>query len=190
MCVQLNQETELRNILNQVLQTQPVAEYQELVDKALAFLDQQGSAQPQQQEPAYEEPAPEPAPEPQYQPEPEPEPTYQPPEPSYQPAYQPPQPAYQPPVQTQAPAAKGPKKSWLEPKPAPKPTQTEPALDNEYFEVIADYTGKDGDPQFIAVKKGEVVKVVKKELVYVTIEKDGQVGKVPKGKLKVAAGRK
>ncbi|KAA6395874.1 MAG: putative Serine/threonine-protein kinase Nek3 [Streblomastix strix] len=50
---------------------------------------------------------------------------------------------------------------------------------DELFEVIRDYAGQDGNPQFIPVTKGEIVHVIKKEIEYYTIEKNSQIGKVP-----------
>ncbi|KAA6383802.1 MAG: putative serine/threonine-protein kinase Nek3, partial [Streblomastix strix] len=58
------------------------------------------------------------------------------------------------------------------------------ATEVELFEVISDYAGKGDDEQFIPVKYGDVVRVIKKELVYYTVEKDGLIGKVPRGKLR------
>ncbi|KAA6376113.1 MAG: hypothetical protein EZS28_028358 [Streblomastix strix] len=57
----------------------------------------------------------------------------------------------------------------------------------ELFEVISDYSGKEGDKDAISILKGEIVKVVKKELVWFTIEKGGKTGKVPKTKLRACS---
>ncbi|KAA6401195.1 MAG: putative CAMK family protein kinase [Streblomastix strix] len=54
----------------------------------------------------------------------------------------------------------------------------------EYFEVVSDYTGQEGDSQFLPISKGEIVKIIKKELVWFTVDKGGQIGKVPRGKLR------
>ncbi|KAA6390802.1 MAG: hypothetical protein EZS28_013670 [Streblomastix strix] len=54
----------------------------------------------------------------------------------------------------------------------------------ELFEVIADYSGKEGKSNTLSVLKGEIVKVLSKDFVWYTIEKGGQVGRVPKGMLR------
>ncbi|KAA6389878.1 MAG: hypothetical protein EZS28_014596 [Streblomastix strix] len=54
---------------------------------------------------------------------------------------------------------------------------------DQFFEVTSDYAGREGDASFLPVLKGDIVKVIKKELVHYIVEKDGQTGKVPKGKL-------
>ncbi|KAA6354843.1 MAG: hypothetical protein EZS28_049630, partial [Streblomastix strix] len=54
---------------------------------------------------------------------------------------------------------------------------------DEFFEVTSDYAGREGDASFLHVLKGDIVKVIKKELVHYIVEKDGLTGKVPKGKL-------
>ncbi|KAA6365433.1 MAG: hypothetical protein EZS28_039040 [Streblomastix strix] len=54
---------------------------------------------------------------------------------------------------------------------------------DEFFEVTSDYAGREGDASFLPVLKGDIVRVIKKELVHYIVEKDGQTGKVPKGKL-------
>ncbi|KAA6389075.1 MAG: hypothetical protein EZS28_015400 [Streblomastix strix] len=54
---------------------------------------------------------------------------------------------------------------------------------DEFFEVTSDYAGREGDASFLHVLKGDIVRVFKKELVHYIVEKDGQTGKVPKGKL-------
>lgn len=56
--------------------------------------------------------------------------------------------------------------------------------EDEYFEVIANYSGKDGDSSYLPVRKGDIVRVLKKEPRYFTVDKDGEIGKVPKGKLR------
>ncbi|KAA6399651.1 MAG: putative Serine/threonine-protein kinase Nek3 [Streblomastix strix] len=53
------------------------------------------------------------------------------------------------------------------------------AQTDELYEVIKDYPGQDGNPQFIPVTKGEIVHVIKKEIEYYTIEQNSQIGKVP-----------
>lgn len=53
----------------------------------------------------------------------------------------------------------------------------------ELFEVVADYAGKDGDPQFLPVSKGDIVRVIKKESGYFTVEKKVN-GKVPQVNLR------
>ncbi|KAA6388213.1 MAG: putative Serine/threonine protein kinase, partial [Streblomastix strix] len=53
------------------------------------------------------------------------------------------------------------------------------AQTDELFEVIKDYAGQDGNPQFVPVTKGEIVHVINKEIEYYTIEKNSQIGKVP-----------
>ncbi|KAA6378551.1 MAG: hypothetical protein EZS28_025923 [Streblomastix strix] len=50
----------------------------------------------------------------------------------------------------------------------------------QYFEVIADYGGVEGDAKYIAVKKGDQIRLIKKSKEWITIEKDGHIGKVPK----------
>ncbi|KAA6341242.1 MAG: hypothetical protein EZS28_052471 [Streblomastix strix] len=54
----------------------------------------------------------------------------------------------------------------------------------ELYEVIADYGGDLADTSLIPVIKGEIVKVVKKDIVWYQVSKYGQVGKVPRGKLR------
>ncbi|KAA6384011.1 MAG: hypothetical protein EZS28_020465 [Streblomastix strix] len=49
-----------------------------------------------------------------------------------------------------------------------------------YFEVIADYGGVEGDANYISVKKGDVVRLIKKKHKYLKVSKDGHIGKVPK----------
>ncbi|KAA6390869.1 MAG: hypothetical protein EZS28_013601 [Streblomastix strix] len=51
---------------------------------------------------------------------------------------------------------------------------------DQYFEVIVNYGGVEGDANYIAVKKGDVVRLIKKSKEWITIEKDGHIGKVPK----------
>ncbi|KAA6365607.1 MAG: hypothetical protein EZS28_038866, partial [Streblomastix strix] len=53
--------------------------------------------------------------------------------------------------------------------------------ENQIFEVISDYQGIG---EFLCVKKRDIVNVIKKELVWFTVEKDGLIGKVPAGKLR------
>lgn len=40
----------------------------------------------------------------------------------------------------------------------------------------------------MSVSKGDVVKVIRKEFLYYTVDKNGSIGKVPKGKLREHAG--
>ncbi|KAA6353220.1 MAG: hypothetical protein EZS28_051253, partial [Streblomastix strix] len=54
----------------------------------------------------------------------------------------------------------------------------------ELFEVTSDFAGRENDYIFLPVKQGDIVRMIKKDLVYSTVEKDGQIGKVPQGKLK------
>ncbi|KAA6383803.1 MAG: hypothetical protein EZS28_020670 [Streblomastix strix] len=54
----------------------------------------------------------------------------------------------------------------------------------ELFEVIADYSGKEGKSNTLPVLKGEIVKVLSKDIVWYTVEKDDQIGRVPKGMLR------
>ncbi|KAA6374724.1 MAG: hypothetical protein EZS28_029749, partial [Streblomastix strix] len=51
---------------------------------------------------------------------------------------------------------------------------------DEYFWVIANYGGQEDDDEFLPVTKGEIVRVLRKETVYYTVEKESEVGKVPK----------
>ncbi|KAA6386341.1 MAG: hypothetical protein EZS28_018131, partial [Streblomastix strix] len=55
------------------------------------------------------------------------------------------------------------------------------SISSQYFEAIADYTGVEGDTNYIAVMKGDVVRLIKKDKEWLTVEKDGDIGKVPKG---------
>ncbi|KAA6383119.1 MAG: hypothetical protein EZS28_021354 [Streblomastix strix] len=55
------------------------------------------------------------------------------------------------------------------------------SISSEYFEAIADYAGVEGDTNYIAVMKGDVVRLIKKDKEWLTVEKDGDIGKVPKG---------
>ncbi|KAA6399609.1 MAG: putative nek protein kinase [Streblomastix strix] len=63
-------------------------------------------------------------------------------------------------------------------------TQTQQSNEDEYYEVIYDYKNMFGDKRFIQVTKGDVVKLIKKELMNYEVEKNGQRGLVPKVKLK------
>ncbi|KAA6360075.1 MAG: hypothetical protein EZS28_044398, partial [Streblomastix strix] len=60
---------------------------------------------------------------------------------------------------------------------------------SQYFEVITNYAGIDGDANYIAVKKGDVVRLIKKSKKWFTVEKDGDIGKVPKGILVQKSGK-
>ncbi|KAA6387832.1 MAG: hypothetical protein EZS28_016642 [Streblomastix strix] len=55
------------------------------------------------------------------------------------------------------------------------------SISSQYFEAIADYGGVEGDTNYIAVMKGDVVRLIKKDKEWLTVEKDGNIGKVPKG---------
>ncbi|KAA6386408.1 MAG: putative NEK protein kinase [Streblomastix strix] len=55
----------------------------------------------------------------------------------------------------------------------------------EIYEVVADYGGKAGDPRFIKVSKGDKVKMIKKDIGWSQVEKDGQQGLVPTNYLKL-----
>ncbi|KAA6372615.1 MAG: hypothetical protein EZS28_031858, partial [Streblomastix strix] len=55
------------------------------------------------------------------------------------------------------------------------------SISSQYFEVIADYAGIEGNVKYIPVKKGDVVRLIKKKHKYFKVEKDGRIGKVPKG---------
>ncbi|KAA6402238.1 MAG: hypothetical protein EZS28_002231 [Streblomastix strix] len=48
---------------------------------------------------------------------------------------------------------------------------------SQYFEAIADYGGVEGDTNYIAVMKGDVVRLIKKDKEWLTVEKDGDIGK-------------
>ncbi|KAA6397958.1 MAG: hypothetical protein EZS28_006517 [Streblomastix strix] len=50
----------------------------------------------------------------------------------------------------------------------------------QYFEVIVDYGGVEGDANYIPVKKGDQVRLIKKKHKYLKVSKDGHIGKVPK----------
>ncbi|KAA6393436.1 MAG: hypothetical protein EZS28_011039 [Streblomastix strix] len=55
------------------------------------------------------------------------------------------------------------------------------SISSQYFEAIADYGGAEGDTNYFAVMKGDVVRLIKKDKEWLTVEKDGHIGKVPKG---------
>ncbi|KAA6374070.1 MAG: hypothetical protein EZS28_030402, partial [Streblomastix strix] len=59
--------------------------------------------------------------------------------------------------------------------------------EGELYEAIADYGGDLADTSLIPVTKGEIVKVVKKDIVWCYVSKYGRVGKVPRGKLRACA---
>ncbi|KAA6372614.1 MAG: putative serine/threonine-protein kinase Nek3, partial [Streblomastix strix] len=61
------------------------------------------------------------------------------------------------------------------------------ATGGELFEVLYEYTGREGDSQFLPVAKGDIVRVIKKEDAYFIVEKDGTTGKVPKRKLQACS---
>ncbi|KAA6392907.1 MAG: putative NEK protein kinase [Streblomastix strix] len=50
---------------------------------------------------------------------------------------------------------------------------------DQFFEVIENFSGKENDKQFISVCKGEIVRVIKKGFEYFTVEKDGENGLIP-----------
>ncbi|KAA6382886.1 MAG: hypothetical protein EZS28_021586 [Streblomastix strix] len=54
------------------------------------------------------------------------------------------------------------------------------SISSQYFEVIADFAGIEGDANYIAVIKGDIVRLIKKDKELFTIEKNGHIGKVPK----------
>ncbi|KAA6365726.1 MAG: hypothetical protein EZS28_038746 [Streblomastix strix] len=58
---------------------------------------------------------------------------------------------------------------------------------DEFFEVTSDYSGKEGDHNSLTVKQGDIVRLIKKEVIHYTVEKDGQIGRVFKGKLKLCS---
>ncbi|KAA6388241.1 MAG: hypothetical protein EZS28_016234, partial [Streblomastix strix] len=49
---------------------------------------------------------------------------------------------------------------------------------SQYFEVIADYAGIEGNTKYIPVMKGDVVRLIKKKHKYFKVEKDGRIGKI------------
>ncbi|KAA6362749.1 MAG: hypothetical protein EZS28_041724, partial [Streblomastix strix] len=51
------------------------------------------------------------------------------------------------------------------------------SMSNQYFEAIADYGGFEGDTNYISVMKGDVVRLIKKDKEWFTVEKDGDIGK-------------
>ncbi|KAA6387723.1 MAG: hypothetical protein EZS28_016750 [Streblomastix strix] len=51
------------------------------------------------------------------------------------------------------------------------------SISSEYFEAIADYGGVEGDTNYIAVMKGDVVRLIKKDKEWLTVQKDGDIGK-------------
>ncbi|KAA6370696.1 MAG: hypothetical protein EZS28_033777 [Streblomastix strix] len=55
------------------------------------------------------------------------------------------------------------------------------SISSKYFEAIADYAGITGDTNQILVMKGDVFRLIKKNKEWLTVEKDGDIGKVPKG---------
>ncbi|KAA6386227.1 MAG: hypothetical protein EZS28_018245 [Streblomastix strix] len=55
------------------------------------------------------------------------------------------------------------------------------SISSQYFEAIADYAVVEGDTNYIPVMKGDVVRLIKKDKEWLTVEKDGNIGKVPKG---------
>ncbi|KAA6394433.1 MAG: hypothetical protein EZS28_010045 [Streblomastix strix] len=52
------------------------------------------------------------------------------------------------------------------------------SISSEYFEAIADYGGVEGDTNYIAVMKGDVVLLIKKDKEWLTVEKDEDFGKL------------
>ncbi|KAA6380386.1 MAG: putative aurora kinase [Streblomastix strix] len=71
---------------------------------------------------------------------------------------------------------------------APSISSSVPVMSNagggEYYEVLADYTGKAGDPRFLKVNKGDNVKMIKKDAGWSQVENYGQQGLVPTSYLK------
>ncbi|KAA6371087.1 MAG: hypothetical protein EZS28_033386, partial [Streblomastix strix] len=55
------------------------------------------------------------------------------------------------------------------------------SVTSQYIEAIADHAGVEGDTNYIPVMKGDVVQQIKKDKEWFTVEKDGHIGKVPKG---------
>ncbi|KAA6396258.1 MAG: hypothetical protein EZS28_008212 [Streblomastix strix] len=51
----------------------------------------------------------------------------------------------------------------------------------QYYKAIADYGGVEGDANYIPVMKDDKVRLIKKDKEWFTVEKDGRIGKVPKG---------
>ncbi|KAA6396556.1 MAG: putative NEK protein kinase [Streblomastix strix] len=54
----------------------------------------------------------------------------------------------------------------------------------ELYQALTGIVEKKGGDQSISISKGDIVKVINKGLLSLTIEKDGKTGKVPKGKLR------
>ncbi|KAA6361925.1 MAG: hypothetical protein EZS28_042548 [Streblomastix strix] len=52
--------------------------------------------------------------------------------------------------------------------------------ENELFEVLYEYRGREVDSQFISVDKGDLVRVIKKEDIHYIVDKDRTTGKVRK----------
>ncbi|KAA6364780.1 MAG: hypothetical protein EZS28_039694, partial [Streblomastix strix] len=75
---------------------------------------------------------------------------------------------------------------------APSISSSAPVMSNagggEYYEVLADYTGKAGDPRFLKVNKGDNVKMIKKDAGWSQVENYGQQGLVPTSYLKQSSG--
>ncbi|KAA6399346.1 MAG: putative protein kinase, cAMP-dependent, catalytic chain [Streblomastix strix] len=57
------------------------------------------------------------------------------------------------------------------------------AQTDEYFELVTNYPVMEGNVCLLLLSKGDIVKLIKKEFDFFTVEKDGQMLKVPKGKL-------
>ncbi|KAA6387419.1 MAG: hypothetical protein EZS28_017054 [Streblomastix strix] len=51
------------------------------------------------------------------------------------------------------------------------------SISSKYFQVIVDYAGVEGDTNYIPVMKGDVVRLIKKDKEWLTVEKDGDIGK-------------
>lgn len=47
---------------------------------------------------------------------------------------------------------------------------------SEFFVAIADYYGQKDDKQFIPIFKGEIVRFLKQENNWLTVEKDSKIG--------------
>ncbi|KAA6368945.1 MAG: hypothetical protein EZS28_035527 [Streblomastix strix] len=55
------------------------------------------------------------------------------------------------------------------------------SISSQYFESIADQSEIEGDINYIPVMKCDVVRLIKKDKEWFTVEKDGRIGKVYKG---------
>ncbi|KAA6379410.1 MAG: hypothetical protein EZS28_025061, partial [Streblomastix strix] len=50
---------------------------------------------------------------------------------------------------------------------------------DQYYWIVANYEGQEDDDEFMPVSKFDIVRVLRKDAIYFTIEKDGSVGKIP-----------